>query len=99
MVTDITPVLKRLQIKATGQYDNDFYIIKLADSDEYAKMYTQLGELAINTEEPNFGKNTNDTTVRITNYFEIDVDGITFDLFLIANFENDEYKLKIRDRN
>lgn len=99
MISDITPVLKRLNIKIPGRYDDGFYIIKLRDSDDYVSMYSNLDDLAINTEDPGFGKNTNNTTVKITNYFETEIDGVTFDLFLIADFDTDEYQLKIKERS
>ena len=69
---DIRKVLKRLNIKDTGVYDNQFYVIDLQDSDEYATMYTQLSDTAINTEEPSITANTNGTTTKIVNYFEIE---------------------------
>ena len=99
MISDITPVLKRLNIKIPGRYEDGFYIIKLKDSDDYASMYSKLDELAVNTEDPSFGKNTNDTTIKITNYFETEIDGVAFDLFLIADFDTDDYQLKIKEHN
>ena len=98
MTTNITDILKRLQLKDTGRYDNHFYIIKIDNSNEYAKMYTLLSKNAINTEYPGFGTNTNNSTVKITNYFELDEDNITYNLFLIADFDNDEYYLKIGEK-
>ena len=59
MTSDIRPILKRLEIEDTGRYDNHFYVISLANSDEYAKMYTKLDKNAINTEYPEFASNTN----------------------------------------
>ena len=88
-------ILYRLGIEATGRYDNHFYIIDLKNSDEYAKTYTKLVKNAINTEFPAFGTNTNNSTVKITNYFEIDEDNITYRLILIADFDNDNYYLKL----
>lgn len=88
-------ILARLEIEDTGRYDNHFYIIDIEDSNAYAKTYTKLTKNAINTEFPTFGTNTNDSTVKITNYFEIDEDNITYRLFLIADFENDKYYLKL----
>lgn len=92
---NVKNILDRLQIKADGRYDNHFYIIDLESSDEYAKMYTTLSKNAINTEFPSFGTNTNDSTVKITNYFEIEEDNIMYRLFLIADFDNDKYYLKL----
>lgn len=88
-------ILNRLEIKDTGRYDNHFYIIDLEDSDKYAKMYTKLTKNAINTEYPTFGTNTSDSTVKITNYFEIEEDNDTYRIFLIADFDNDKYYLKL----
>lgn len=95
---EITSLLNKLQIQNDGSYDNKFYIIKLENSDEYSKMYTKLDELAINTEEPSIQVNTNKTTVKITNYFEFEDGKVTYNLFLIANFETDDYYLKIGEK-
>lgn len=91
----IKNILSRLEIENTGKYENHFYIIDLEDSDEYAKMYTKLSKNAINTEFPTFGTNTNDSTVKITNYFEVEEDEIVYSIFLIANFKEDKYYLRI----
>lgn len=88
-------ILARLEITETGTYDNRFYIIDIENSDEYAKMYTKLSKNAINTEFPTFGTNTNNSTVKVTNYFELEEDNITYNLFLIADFDRDKYYLKI----
>ena len=98
MTSDIRDVLKKIHVEDTGRYDNHFYIIDLADSNEYAKMYTKLDKNAINTEYPEFEKNTNNSTVKVVNYFELDVDNITYDLFLFADFDKDKYYLKISER-
>lgn len=91
----IKTILARLGIDDTGRYDNHFYVIPLEDSNEYAKTYTKLSKNAINTEFPTFGTNTNDSTVKITNYFEIEEENIKYNLFLIADFNKDAYYLKI----
>lgn len=97
MTDSIKQILTRLQLEDTGTYENHFYIINLEDSDEYARMYTKLSKQAINTENPNFGTNTNNTTIKITNYFEIDIDNITYNIFLFADFDRDKYYIKIGD--
>ena len=91
----IQKILNRLGIDETGTYDNRFYIINIENSDEYAKMYTKLSKNAINTEFPTFGTNTNNSTVKVTNYFELEEDNSTYNLFLIADFDKDKYYLKI----
>lgn len=88
-------ILARLNIEDTGKYDNHFYIIDIENSDEYAKMYSKLNKKAINTEFPTFGANTSDSTVKITNYFELEEDNNKYILFLIADFKEDKYYLKI----
>ena len=88
-------ILERLNLDETGTYVNGFYVIPIEDSDEYAKMYTKLSNKAINTEFPSFGTNTNNSTVKVTNYFELDEDNDTYNIFLIANFDEDKYYLKI----
>ena len=91
----IQKILTRLEIHKTGKYENGFYIIHIDNSDEYAKMYTKLSKNAKNTEFPTFGTNTNNSTVKVTNYFELDEDDTTYNLFLIADFNSDTYYLKI----
>ncbi len=91
----IKDILTRLEIDKTGTYDNHFYIIPIDDSNEYAKMYTKLEKNAINTEYPTFGTNKSNSTVKITNYFELEEDNNKYLLFLIADFDKDEYYLKI----
>lgn len=88
-------ILARLEVEDTGKYENHFYIIEIENSDEYAKMYTKLSKNAINTEFPTFGTNTSESTVKITNYFEIEEDNDKYMLFLIADFDNEKYYLKI----
>lgn len=91
----IKNILNRLEIEDTGTYENRFYIINIDNSDDYAKMYTKLSKNAIDTEFPTFGTNTSNSTVKITNYFELEEDNDKYNIFLIADFENDKYYLKI----
>ena len=98
MISDIKNVLARLEIDNTGSYDNHFYVIPLADSNEYARVYTKLDKNAINTEYPEFTQNTNNTTTRIINYFEIEEDTISYNIFLFADFDNEKYYIKIGEK-
>ena len=98
MTSDIKPILKRLQIQETGSYDNHFYVIPLSDSNAYAKAYTLLDKNAVNTEYPEFTKNTSNTTTKIINYFEIEEDSILYNIFLFADFEQDKYFIKIGEK-
>lgn len=98
MTNDIKNLLKRLDLKKTGRYDNHFYIIDLENSDEYARMYTKLDKNAMNTEFPNFEQNSSSNTVKVTNYFEIDEDTITYNIFLFADFDKDKYYIKIGEK-
>lgn len=91
----IQNILARLGINETGTYDNHFYIINIENSDEYAKVYTKLSKNAINTEFPTFGTNTNNSTVKVTNYFELEEENNKYNIFLIADFDKDKYYLKI----
>ena len=94
---DIKNILTRLEIEDTGRYENQFYIIPIENSDEYAKIYTKLSKNAIDTEYPTFGTNTNNSTIKITNYFELEEENEKYLLFLIADFQTDKYYLKIGD--
>ena len=91
----VKKVLTRLGIEDTGKYVNHFYIIEIDNSDDYARMYTKLSKNAINTEFPTFGTNTSESTVKVTNYFEVEEDNNKYILFLIADFNEDKYYLKI----
>lgn len=91
----VKDILTRLEIDKTGTYENHFYRIPIEDSNEYAKVYTKLEKNAINTEYPTFGTNKSNSTVKITNYFELEEDNNRYLLFLIADFDKDEYYLKI----
>lgn len=95
---DIKNVLKKLNLEEAGKYENHFYIIPLADSNEYARMYTKLENVAVNTEYPVFSTNTNNTTTKAINYFETEDNNITYNLFLIADFDEDKYYLKIGEK-
>lgn len=98
MTNDIKNLLKRLDLKKTGRYDNHFYIIDLENSDEYARMYTKLDKNAMNTEFPNFEQNSSSNTIKVINYFEIDEDTITYNIFLFADFDKDKYYIKIGEK-
>jgi hypothetical protein len=98
MIADIKAVLDRLQIENTGSYENHFYVIPLMDSNEYAKAYTKLDKNAINTEYPEFSKNSSNATTKIVNYFEIEEDHVIYNIFLFADFENDRYFIKIGEK-
>ena len=91
----IQRILNRLEITKTGAYDNRFYVVDIENSDEYAKMYTKLSKNAIDTEFPTFGTNTSNSTVKVTNYFELEEDNEKYTIFLIADFDSDKYYLKI----
>lgn len=91
----VKKILDRLDINDTGTYDNQFYVIQLEDSNDYARVYTKLSKNAINTEFPSFGTNSNRSTVKITNYFELEEDNVNYNLFLIADFNKEDYYLKI----
>lgn len=95
MKNNIKDVLNKINLNKSGTFKNHFYVIDLENSDEYARVYSLLDEVAINTEYPAFTKNSNNSTVKITNYFEIDVNEVKYNIFLMADFENDRYYLKI----
>lgn len=98
MTSNITKLLKRLGIADTGRYENHFYIVNIDDSNSYARMYTNLEKTAINTEFPDFETNSNQATTRVTNYFEVEENNIAYNIFLIADFKEDKYYLKIGER-
>lgn len=97
-MTNIKNVLKRLELEDFGRYDNHFYVIPLANSNEYAKMYTKLDKNAINTEYPEFTSNSNNSTIKVVNYFELEEDEIVYNIFLFADFKDDKYYIKIGEK-
>lgn len=97
--TQIKKLLKTLGITSgIVRTDGDFYILDLQDSNEYSKFYTLLDEKAQNTEYPSFETDTAHNTTKIINYFEYVLDEIFYNFFLIADFANDKYYLKIREQ-
>lgn len=98
MTGNINHILKRLEIEPTGRYENHFYVISLEDSNAYARMYTKLDKNAINTEYPEFTSNSNHATEKIVNYFELEEDEITYNIFLFADFKNGKYYVKIGEK-
>ena len=98
MTNDIKKILQRLEIEDAGRYENHFYVISLADSNAYARMYTRLDKNAINTEYPEFTSNSNNATEKVVNYFELEEDEITYNIFLFADFKNEKYYVKIGEK-
>ena len=95
---DINKLLKKLGLPNDGGYENKFYILPIADSNEYAKTYTLLDTSTTNTEFPSFELNTNSNLDKIVNYFETTLDNITYNFFLIGDLVNDNYYLKIGEK-
>ena len=95
---DINKLLKKLGLPNDGRYENKFYILPIADSNEYAKMYTLLDINATNTEFPSFELNTNSNLDKMVNYFETTLDNTTYNFFLIGDLANDSYYLKIGEK-
>ncbi len=95
---DIIKILKQLELEKTGHYENEFYIIDLEDSDEAARTYTKLDKNAVNIEYPCFTVNSNNNTNKVTNYFELESDGNTYLIFLISNYLDDTYYVKIGEK-
>lgn len=95
---DINKLLKKLGLPNDGRYENKFYILPIADSNEYAKTYTLLDTSATNTEFPSFELNTNSNLDKMVNYFETTLDNTTYNFFLIGDLVNDNYYLKIGEK-
>lgn len=94
----IQGVLDKLKIEPTGVYEDQLYIIKLHDSNEYAKMYTILDDTTTNMEYPEFDQNSSKSVTDATSYFETTLDDITYKIFLVANFTEDSYMIKIGEK-
>ena len=93
-------LLKQEVLDATVIPDNDETFVAFNTNQtiglgEYLRY--AINKNAINTEFPTFGTNTNDSTVKITNYFELEHENKKYLLFLIADFDRDLYYLKIGD--
>lgn len=95
---DINKLLKKLGLPNDGRYENKFYILPIADSNEYAKMYTLLDTNTTNTEFPSLELNTNNNLDKMVNYFETTLDNTTYNFFLIGDLANDSYYLKIGEK-
>lgn len=98
-MTNIKEVLKKLELEDVGTYDNNFYVVPIENSDEYARIFSRLEKKAVNTGYPSFGQNTSGNVVKVANYFELDVDNVTYNLFLVADFNADKYYLRIGEKN
>jgi hypothetical protein len=98
MISDIRNILKRLDIEDLGRYENHFYVIDLENSNSYARMYTKLDKNAVNTEYPEFTANSNNNTEKVVNYFELEEDAVTYNIFLFADFKNEKYYVKIGEK-
>lgn len=98
MITNILDLLKKLEISERGSYVDEFYVIKLKNSDDYCRMYGKLDATTINLSDPSIGTNTNDSTVNVVSYFETEIDNIVYDLFLEADFNEDSYELRITEK-
>lgn len=94
---DIKDILKRLQLPATGRWDSSFYVIDLANSDDYARTYTLLCDNAQSEEYPDFEANQHNNTVKAIHYFTLDEKQQLYSIFLIANFQQDKYYVKIKE--
>lgn len=95
--TDIKDILQRLNLPSTGRWDGGFYVIRLENSDEYAKMYSQLDQLAQSQEYPQFETNEHQATVKAVHYFTLDEQNDTWAIFLVANFATDTYYIKLKE--
>ena len=95
---DINKLLKKLGLPNDGRYENKFYILPIAVSNEYAKMHTLLDTNTTNTEFPSFELNTNNNLDKMVNYFETTLDNTTYNFFLIGDLANDSYYLKIGEK-
>jgi hypothetical protein len=98
MITDILDLLKKLGIEERGTYEDEFYVVKLKDSDAFGEIYGRLDGEATNLGDPSIGVNTNDTTTDITGYFEADMGDVTYKLYLTADFADDIYELRIKEK-
>lgn len=97
MLEDIKKVLKLLNIKDEGYYEDIFYVLPLKDSNQLAKMHTKLSEVAQNLEYPVFKLNTAKNTTGLSAVFTLVVDEVQYGIFLLGDFDQDSYKLKIRE--
>lgn len=95
MTNDITEILDKLGLGKERTYDNGFYVIDIDNSDDYARYQTRLSKIANDSENPSQELNTNDTLVKWTSYYTIEVNNKTYNLFLIADFDDNTYQLKI----
>jgi hypothetical protein len=83
--------LEKIGINQVGHYTkSNSYVIDLEDSDEYGKVYSRLDKCGDITED----EDSSTLTVHNSNIvFESD----EYQFVLIADFDNDEYKLVCKE--
>ena len=87
-------LLRELNIHITGSYTNkDTYVIDLEDSNEYGRIYSLLerSDLLELISDTSFLNSENGSM----EYQYEDEEGTIIQLSLIANWDNDEYKLVV----
>lgn len=97
MSDDITEILDKLGFAKEGRYENGFYVIDIDNSNEYARYQTRLSKIAIDSENPSQELNTSNSLVRWTDYYTMEVNNREYNLFLIADFDNNTYQFKIKE--
>ena len=90
----VEQLLRELNIHITGSYTNkDTYVIDLEDSNEYGRIYSLLerSDLLELINDTSFLNSENGSM----EYRYEDEEGTIIQLSLIANWDNDEYKLVV----
>ena len=90
-----TEVLKKLNINKKGSYSSkEEFVVDIEDSDEYGKIYSKLDN---NPYVSLYEENCHVTADNATMYFEFEPDDdTTFILILTADFNENIYKLSIK---
>lgn len=92
---DITQILDKLGIAKEGRYDNGYYVIDIDSSDDFARYQTRLSKIANDSENPSAEVNTNNSLTKWTDYYTIEVNNQTYNLFLTADFDKGTYQFRI----
>ena len=90
MNNELSEFLNELNITKEGYYDEDIYVIPLADSDEFAKIYSILDKSdKVDLDDEFIGiDKVNSMLLYISDKYEVK---------LVSNFDSDDYRIEIRD--
>lgn len=89
----VEELLSKLKINNNYKEVTDAYEIEISNSDEYGKIYSKLDKSSIISEDDaGSSVSIDNSTIKYV------TDDATITMYLIADFDNDTYKLKILNK-